>query len=163
MKHTPKKNPFHAFQHELDTFSTCLQQIFAFFNISLVFFVFTSKIRHLLIMSEACCHFEPPTQRPASLARSRQTESKGNFESMTLYSHKEACCHFAPPKSLVPASSHPRQKTNLLQPCFCSLSQRSVRERVGVRAACCHFAPPTRGLGVRSFLPSCRLKQMSSI
>jgi hypothetical protein len=72
MKHTPKKNPFHPFQHELDTFSTCLQQFFAFFNKSLVFFVFASKICQLLITSEA----------------PKQTEFKGNFESMTLYSHK---------------------------------------------------------------------------
>jgi hypothetical protein len=55
------KNPSHAFQHELDTFSTGFQQCFAFFEKSLVFFVFPSKICQLLITGEACCHFAPPT------------------------------------------------------------------------------------------------------
>jgi hypothetical protein len=57
------------FGHVLDTFSTCLQQLFAAFRYSLFFFVFELR---------ACL----------SLARSRQTESKGNFCLMTLYSHK---------------------------------------------------------------------------
>jgi hypothetical protein len=63
------KNPFHTFQHELDTFSTDFQQIFAFFNKFLVFFVFASKIRQLLITSEACCHFAPPTHFPNRIQR----------------------------------------------------------------------------------------------
>jgi hypothetical protein len=57
-------NLFRLFQQFFDMLSTCLQQIFAFFNISLVFFVFASKIRRLLITSET----------------PKQTESKGNFE-----------------------------------------------------------------------------------
>jgi hypothetical protein len=74
------KNPFHAFQHELDTFSTGFQQRFAFFDKLLVFFVFASKIRQLLI-----------TRRAVTLRRRQETCCK----SSPLY--REACCHFAPP------------------------------------------------------------------
>jgi hypothetical protein len=54
------KNPFEPFGYGFTLFSTCLQQHFAFFDKSLVFFVFASKIRQLLITGEACCHFVPP-------------------------------------------------------------------------------------------------------
>jgi hypothetical protein len=97
------KNPFHPFRHELDTFSTDFQQLFAYFNKFLVFFVFASKIRQLLITSEACCHFAPPRATCVTCAVKREaclslraaetrraltsrrrpiflTESKGNFE-----------------------------------------------------------------------------------
>jgi hypothetical protein len=57
--HIPK-HPFNAFQHEFNSFSTCLQQLFVFFDKSLVFFVFASKVSQLLITSEAHCHFAPP-------------------------------------------------------------------------------------------------------
>jgi hypothetical protein len=58
MNHSSKQNPFHPFQHELDTFSTGFQQIFAFFSKFLVFFVLASKIRHLLITT-ACVVSKP--------------------------------------------------------------------------------------------------------
>jgi hypothetical protein len=76
---TSTRNPFHLFQQELDTFSTCFQQLFAFLDKSLVFFVFASKIHQLLI-----------TRCAVTLRRRPifQTESKGNFCLMTLYSHK---------------------------------------------------------------------------
>jgi hypothetical protein len=48
MNHSPKKNPFHAFQHEFNTFSTCLQQLFAAFRYSLFFFVFSRKSLYFL-------------------------------------------------------------------------------------------------------------------
>jgi hypothetical protein len=109
MNHTPQK-PFHTFQHELDTFSTGFQQLFAFFNKSLVFFVFASKIRQSLITGEA----------------TKQTEFKGNFESMSLYRHKEACCHFAPPKNTFP-----------------SLKPSPPKNKPSQTRTACHFAPPT--------------------
>ena len=89
MNDTTPKNPFNTFQHGFNTFSTGFQQLFAFFDKSLVFFVFASKIRQLLITSEACCHFAPPTRGVLSLRADPifQTESKGNFESMSLYRH----------------------------------------------------------------------------
>jgi hypothetical protein len=105
---------------------------------------FIAKIWLFLSFSvEACCHFAPPTLAskshlsliinnkgvlltPLSInnlasAMGRgwgwglQTESKGNFCLITVYTHKEACCHFAPPKTLSSASNHPRQKTNFFK------------------------------------------------
>jgi hypothetical protein len=160
------KNLFHPF---FDTFSTGFQHLFAFFDISLVFFVLASKICQLLITAEACCHFAPPRATCVTcavkkeacchvappkkgwgegykpnpkgiLSQCRYTDTK--IFPRPKFSRKipiffkpcqtEACCHFAPPKK---ACCHFAPLN--------SLSQRSVRERVGVRAACCHFAPPT--------------------
>jgi hypothetical protein len=135
------------FGYVLDMFSTCFQQLFAFFDKSLVFFVFASKIRQLLITAEDCCHFAPPKEDCCHFAPPRatcvtcavkredcchfaplrrelggglQTESKGNFESMSLYRHK----NFPTPK-IFPKNSH------FFKP---SQTRRAVtsRRRIGV-------------------------------
>jgi hypothetical protein len=100
MNYTSLKNPFHPFHHELDTFSPHFQHLFADFRLFLLFFVFSLKgllplraantsfllpllanqgdvpslcdIKRERVGLWGYCHFAPPIQRPASLARSRR-------------------------------------------------------------------------------------------
>jgi hypothetical protein len=142
------KNPFHAFQHELDTFSTGFQQLFAFFDKSLVFFVFASKIRQLLITrravtlrrrQETCCKSSPLYSELANVMERRAVTSRRRPRFPNQIQREFLFNDAIASHGAVLASSHPRQKTNLFKPCFCSLSLRSG-ERVGVWG--CHFAPP---------------------
>jgi hypothetical protein len=89
MKHSPKKNPFHPFQHELDTFSTCFQHLFTAFRYSLFFFVFSRK---------SLCH-----RKGLGLRSTNQIQRE--FSSNVAI----------PTQNTILASSHPRQKTNLLK------------------------------------------------
>jgi hypothetical protein len=79
-------NPFCLFRHELDTFSTRFQHLFADFRLFLLFFVFTLKIGFSLRVAET-----NRIQREFLFNDAIQSQN------------------------LVPASSHPRQKTNLFK------------------------------------------------
>jgi hypothetical protein len=73
--HIPK-DPFYLFRHGLDIDSTGFQHFFAFSCESLSFFDFIRlRLKNRLFTYHDCLFIS-------------QTESKGNFHSMTLYSHK---------------------------------------------------------------------------
>jgi hypothetical protein len=130
----------------------------------LVFFIFASKIRQLLITSEACCHFAPPTHFTNQIQR--------EFLFNDAIQSQKACCHFAPPSH---AQNFPKKFpffSNFLKLGLLSLraadknslplrsgeragdggyllSLRAAERNLGVgiapsKEACCHFAPPKK-------------------
>jgi hypothetical protein len=99
MNYKSLKNPFHPFHHELDSFSTHFQHLFADFRLFLLFFVFSLKgllslraatsfllpvlatqgnvlslcdIKRERVGLWGYCHFAPPIQRRAVTSRSKR-------------------------------------------------------------------------------------------
>jgi hypothetical protein len=101
------KNPFNAFGHGFNMFSTCLQHLFAFYSRSLLIFVSASKLQQLLIGMNAQIF-------------------KNSNRIQREFSFNDAIAS----QNLFPASSHPRQKTNLLK--LGVLSLRAADKRLGV-------------------------------
>jgi hypothetical protein len=144
----PEK-PVLPFQHGFNMLSTPFHSFFAIFNIFSLFFVFSLKatesankpnpkrifIKCRYTDTKPCSSLKPsaPKNKPSQTRRACHF-APPTATCVTCAVKRRRACHFAPPRATCITCAVKRRCACHFAP-LNSLSQRSVRERVGVRAA----------------------------